>query len=309
VKAKNKKYRGVIVPMVTPFTKELSVDLEATKRILDTFLEAGVSPFLLGTTGESVSIADSQKISLVKSTVEYVNHRVKVYAGVSGNCLNESIGSAEVFAHLGVDAVVAHLPFYYPMDSTQMLRYFEQLADKIACPLILYNMPATTKLSIPLDVIDKLSYHPNIAGVKDSERGMERLGQSLKLWSEREDFVFLLGWAAQSAYSLLNGADGIVPSTGNITPKLYKDLYESVIQGNSEKANELQEKTNLVSEIYQKDRNLSQSIPALKVMMSVFGLCETSVMPPFYELGDQEKVLIKEKTIRELNEILSVPVK
>jgi 4-hydroxy-tetrahydrodipicolinate synthase len=298
MKTINKKYKGVIIPMITPYNKNLLIDLQSIVKILDIFIKTNVSPFVLGTTGESVSISESQKTLLVKSVVQYVNKRVKTYAGISGNCLQESIENAKSYANLGVDAVVAHLPFYYPLSSNQMMQYYEQLANSIPCPLILYNNPITTKQSVPLEVIDLLSHHPNIVGIKDSERGMERLDQSINLWSNRADFSHFVGWAAQSAYGLLQGADGIVPSTGNVTPKLYSDLYNAATADDSEKANELQEKANQISEIYQKDRNLSQSIPALKTMMSAFGLCEPFVLPPMYDLDLQDQQQIIEKTLK-----------
>jgi len=296
-KPQHKKHRGVIVPMITPVNKRLLIDLEAIEKIIHSFMEVEVCPFVLGTTGESVSISDSQKALLVKSVIGHLNKRVKTYAGISGNCLSESIENAKQYADMGVDAVVAHLPFYYPLSSTQMLHYYEQLANSIPLPLILYNNPITTKYSVPLEVIEQLSHHPNIEGVKDSERGVERLDESIRLWSNREDFSHLVGWAAQSAYALQKGSDGIVPSTGNVTPKIYRDLYQSVINGNFEKANELQEETNRISEIYQKDRNLSQSIPALKTMMSAFGLCDPFVLPPMYDLDTLDQEQIKGKTL------------
>jgi 4-hydroxy-tetrahydrodipicolinate synthase len=296
--------KGVIVPMITPFNKDLTIDLVSTRRILDTFIKAGVSPFLFGTTGESVSIPQKQKLLLVKSVCRYLNGRIKIFAGISGNCLSESIEQAKSFVQSGVNAVVAHLPFYYPLESGQMLRYFEQLADSVPCPLILYNMPVTTKQSIPLNVIDQLSHHPNIAGIKDSERGMERLDESLKLWRNRTDFVHLTGWAVQSAYALQSGSAGLVPGTANLIPELYEDLYESVLAGNMAKAKVIQEKTNRISEIYQKDRNIGQSIPALKTMMSAYGLCQPYVLPPMFSLDASEQEFIKARTIAEMNEIL-----
>jgi dihydrodipicolinate synthase/N-acetylneuraminate lyase len=288
-----KKYCGVVVPMVSPLNKDFSIDTKAVVRILETFINLDISPFILGTTGESVSIGNKEKILLVKTTVDYIKKRNLVYAGISGNCLQESIEQAKFFADMGADATVAHLPFYYPISSSQMLKYFEQLAEKISIPLILYNMPATTKTSIPLEVIEKLSHHPNIAGLKDSERGLDRLDKAIELWHNRSDFSHFTGWAAQSANALKKGSDGIIPSTGNLTPKLYIDLYLAVKEGNFEKAEMLQEKTNKISEIYQKDRDLSQSIPALKYMMSIIGLCQSYAMPPMFEPDVKEKEQIK----------------
>lgn len=298
----NKNYTGVIVPMVTPFNGELKIDQGAVKRLLDTFLSSGVAPFILGTTGESVSIESSQKTVLVKTVTEYVNKKQKVYAGISGNCLAESIKEAEIYAGLGVDAVVAHLPFYYPVSPKQMIEYYKKLADIVPCKLFLYNNPITTNISIPIEVIEELSYHENIVGIKDSERGMDRLEKSIELWGNREDFVHLLGWAAQSAYALLNGSDGIVPSTANLTPNLYKELYNSAIMGSTDEAMRLQLMTNKISEIYQKDKNLSQSLPALKVMMSAYGLCQTYVMPPMIQMDSDEQDKIIKLTLNQLAE-------
>jgi dihydrodipicolinate synthase/N-acetylneuraminate lyase len=293
MKNKEKKYKGIIVPMVTPFNKDLSTDTKAAKIILDTFLNAHISPFILGTTGESVSIPTKQKIEFVKSAVEYVNKGLTVYTGISENCLQESIDKAKMYFDMGVDAVVAHLPFYYPLSSSQMIRYYEQLADRIPCPLFLYNNPFTTKISIPLEIIDQLSYHSNIVGIKDSERGMERLDHSMKLWKYRTDFVFLAGWAEQSAYALLNGAEGVVPSAGNLIPEYYRDLYELTIKGKDTEAYNLQDKINQISELCLKDKSISESIPVLKIMMSAFGLCKPFVAPPMINPGNKAQVQIK----------------
>lgn len=285
--------------MITPLHEDLSVDQDAVARILDSFIEAGVAPFVLGTTGESVSLSGEQKAAVVKSMTARVDQNIPTYAGVAGNCLSESIDQAKRYSDMGVTAVVAHLPFYYPLSESQMMRYFEQLADGSPRPLILYNMPITVKQSIPVETIDRLSHHPNIMGAKDSERGLERIDQSLSLWSKRGDFAYYLGWAAQSAYAVRKGADGIVPSTGNLTPKLYRELYEAAAKGDESESDRLQQLTNRISEIYQKDKNLSQSLPALKVMMSVFGLCKKYVMPPLYDMEKEEQAKIEETIIKE----------
>ena len=279
--------------MVTPFNKDLSIDKKAVKKILDTFLNTNISPFILGTTGESVSLQDKQKTGLIKSVVEHVNKRKTVYAGISENCLQESVDKAKMYYDIGVDAAVAHLPYYYPISSGQMIRYYEKLADSIPCPLFLYNNPFTTKISIPLEIIDQLSYHTNIIGIKDSERGMERLDHSVMLWRYRRDFIFLAGWAEQSAYALLNGAEGVVPSAGNLIPEYYRDLYEMTIKGKDTEAYDLQDKINQISELCQKDKNISESIPILKTMMSAFDLCQPFVAPPLIIPGAKVQIQIK----------------
>lgn len=295
-----KKYSGVIVPMVTPINADFSIDQDSVGLIMKTFTKTNCSSFIMGTTGESVSISEKNRAVLVKSTLKYSNGKIKVYAGISGNCQQESIDYANEYAEAGVDAVVAHLPFYYPMKPANMVRYFERIADHIKCPLVLYNNPITVKWSIPLEVIEELSYHKNIVAIKDSERGMERLDKSLELWASRNDFSYLLGWTAQSAYAISKGCDGIVPSTANLTPQLFYNLYKEALMGNMEMAERLQQTGNRITEIYQRDRNISESIPALKVIMNEYGLCKTHVLPPMYE----DNIKIQSELREEIHQIL-----
>ncbi len=298
-----KKYSGVVVPMITPLNDDLSIDINGVNNIIDLFISAGVSPFIIGTTGEAPSLSSQQKEELVKAVVERVDGKDLVYVGISSNCIRESIEDAKKYADLGADVMVATLPAYYPMNEEQMFKYFTQLADEINRPLIIYNMPATVKYSIPLSVIGSLSEHENIVGLKDSERDEERLTKAIELSKDREDFSYLLGWAAQSSYAMLNGADGIVPSTGNFTPELYKDLLDAALRGDKVVADELQQKTNYLGALYQKDRILSESIPALKVLMSIQGLCKSNVMPPMYKMDKVEEEEYIDSMKKELGDL------
>ena len=282
-------YKGVIVPMITPLNEDLTIDTEGLARLLESFVTAGVHPFVAGTTGESASLSAEQKDVLVRETVKIVAGRLTVYAGISGNCLTDSIREAHTYATYGVDAVVATPPAYYPVNENQLERYFLEMADAMPCPLIIYNIPATTRISIPLPVLDRLSQHPRVVGIKDSERSEERLQQSLELWRNRTDFVHLIGWAAKSAEALLNGSAGIVPSTGNLVPEMYQSLYLTAIQGNETRAMELQEMTDEISSLYQAGRILSESIPALKVLLDMAGLCKPFVMPPMYRQKTEDE--------------------
>ena len=292
---KEKNFSGVVVPMVTPITANGEVDCSALEKLMNSFIDAGISVFLLGTTGESASVPLRHRSFLVKTAMEYVKNKIKIFAGISGNCLEESIEQANLYAAMGVDTVVAHPPFYFPLSPDMMLKYFEKLADGVRCPLFLYNNPMTTNNSIPIDVAEKLSYHSNIAGIKDSERNLERLNASMSLWHNREDFVHLTGWAAQSAYTLANGSDGIVPSTANFAPRIYSDLFKLAVKGDTAAAKALQIKADNLSELYLAGRNLSQSLPALKIIMSELGLCQPYVYPPLEITSGDEALVIREK--------------
>ena len=149
--------------MVTPVTQDGQIDVEAVKRIIDFFAASGVSPLLMGTTGEGNSVSQADGQLLVETAVQTAAGRIKIYAGLTGNCFAEQVRQAEVYTALGADVIVATLPSYYALTPEQMYDYYKTLADCITGPLMLYNILATTHMSIPVDVINRLADHPNIA--------------------------------------------------------------------------------------------------------------------------------------------------
>lgn len=284
-----KKQKQIIVPTVTPLTADFRLDEGAVERMFSNFAGHGVMPFILGTTGESVSLPLSLKKAFVKKAAGLKKGDTVLYAGIASNCLEESVELGKFCFDNGVDVVAANLPSYYALSTDQIRRYFLNLADALPGPLIIYNIPATTHMSIPLELIDELSHHPAIIGTKDSERSEERLNQSLALWKDRDDFSHYLGWAPKSADALLGGSDGLIPSTGNFAPSVYSKMLEAVEKGDREKVYSLQQVSDALGDIYQKGKLLGQSLWALKVLMKEAGLCQTYVMPPLQSLSKEEE--------------------
>ena len=177
----NSKYRGVVVPMVTPVTQDGRLDTEAVERIIDFFAQHKVSPLLMGTTGEGNSVSQTDGQLFVDTAVKAANERILIYAGLTGNCFAEQVQQAEIYSALGADVIVATLPTYYALTPEQMYEYYKTLADCITGPLMLYNILATTHMSIPVDIIQRLADHPNIVGLKDSERDLERMAACIKI--------------------------------------------------------------------------------------------------------------------------------
>lgn len=287
------KYRGVVVPMVTPVTENGNLDVAAVSRIIDFFADNNVAPLLMGTTGEGNSVSASDGLLMVETAVKVAAGRILIYAGLTGNCFSEQLRQAEAYTKAGADVIVATLPSYYALTAEQMYNYYKTLADSITGPLMLYNILATTHMSIPVEVIRRLADHPNIVGLKDSERDIERMKQCVDISRDREDFAYFCGWAAQSAYSLSIGGDGIVPSTGNYIPEAFNQLYEAAVGGDMAEAERLQAETNEIAKIYQTGRTLGQSLCALKVMMQTKGLCEPWMLMPLTRLPQEEENLIK----------------
>lgn len=295
-----------MVPMVTPLRTDTSIDLNAVSTLVNHLIEGGCHPFVLGTTGESSSITFENKVALVKKTVEVAKGKAMIYAGISGNSFQESLDQAKIFTDLGVDVLVAHVPYYYPLNQNHILNYYQQLASAVSLPLIVYNMPMTTNMSIDLDTADELSKHPNIVGYKESERGEERMAKAIGLWKDREDFSYLLGWAAKSYEAMQLGADGLVPSTGNLTPQLYSAIYEGVLAGNNEVAQKAQEKSDAISKVYQENQILCNAIPILKFLLAKYNLCSKTVLLPMIALNVADEKIATEKINTYGNDLKSI---
>lgn len=287
-----KKYNGVVVPMVTPVTPTGMLDKPAVERIIKSFVEAGVSPLLMGTTGEGNSVSTSDGQELIATAVKAAEGKITIYAGLTGTSFIEQLRQAGYYSASGADVIVATLPSYYALTPEQMENYYKTLADSIKGPLMLYNIAATTHMSIPVDVIERISKHPNIVGLKDSERDLERMEKCIEIARDNDEFTYFCGWAAQSAHSLELGGDGIVPSTGNFVPGMFRKLYDAAEAGDMETANRLQDETNEIAKLYQAGRTLGQSLTALKVMMQTRGLCTPDMLMPLTRLSEQEEAEI-----------------
>jgi len=290
-----KRFDGVIVPMITPVTVQGRIDLAAVEKIVEHLVSHHTHPFILGTTGESASVPESYRSEFVKVMVNTTGRRALTYAGISGNCLETAVLSANRYFELGVDAVVAHAPGYYPVHDEQILYYYERLLEQIDGPLILYNIPPVTNLSLSLDIVEKLSHHPKVAGFKDSEQNRDRLAKALSLWAGREDFSYFTGWAAVSAETILNGGIGMVPSAGNLFPAVFSNLYKAAKAGEREKAMKLQKDADQIGSAYQDGFILSEALSSLKCMMHELGLCGPHVLPPLKELDNEKKKLVMDR--------------
>lgn len=275
-----KRYSGVVVPMVSPLTADLNVDKEAVHKLVKLFAGHHIDPLVLGTTGESSSIGLAQSELLLEAAVNAREEGQLIYAGVVLNNVQDIIDRSNRYVDMGADVLVITLPAYYPLTPKQMERFFLRIAEEVQGPVMMYNIKATTQMSIPTDVVENLSKHPNIFGLKDSERDEERMRHCIAAYRNREDFSYFCGWGAQSAGSLQLGADGIVPSTGNLVPEMYDALYTAALRKDWDLCFKYQHETDQVALLYQKDRTLGESLLQLKRMMSEKGMCNSLMMPP-----------------------------
>ena len=289
------RYKGVIVPMITPFLENGMIDETSAGKLINFLVENHTVPFILGTTGECTSIPVDQRDILVKVLIDNRRENIPLISGVNGLTFADTVTEANKYLAWGMDAVVFTLPAYFKLTDDQVFHFLNDLAEQINGDIILYNIPKTVNMSIPVEVIEKLSHKKNIIGVKDSELNEPRLVQSLKIWGKRTDFFHLVGVNKLMIKGLELGAKGIIPSSANVQPKLYKTLYESCVSGQYEKAKETFLQTEKLSKIYQKDKMLGESLAALKCILASEGLCQPFVLKPLTNLSDTEFAEIKNK--------------
>lgn len=278
-----------IVPMLTPFTADGALDETAARRHVEAVITGGSQGMLTsGTTGESVSMPLAMRVHYATLAIEQARGRAAVFAGVSDNSLDHAVQLARSYEAAGVDALVAHLPSYYPIGAVEMEAWFLALADRVTAPLFIYNIPQTTNHSIPLDVVERLSNHPRIAGIKDSEPNLDRQIELARRFRDRPDFVVFVGMVPAASAAMKAGADGYVPSCGNIAPQIARDLMDKLIAGDEAGAATAQAKVAAVSAIYQKARNVPQSLAAMKAALALLGIGEGHMLPPLLRLRDNE---------------------
>lgn len=287
------KHRGVIVPLVTPVNAAGELDEAAAIRLVDHLAAHGCGMLVLGTTGEVASLPLTLRRSYVELAVRTAAKRTPVFACAASNCVSVSIDSANDYLALGVDAVVGILPNYFKLEPAEMLAYFTLLSRGIRGPLMVYNMPATTGMSIPPDVIETLSQLPNITGLKDSEGTAGRREEVAKRFGGRADFSLFMGIAAHSIPALRLGFDGLVPSSGNLYPERWHRLYQTAGTGDWTTAEKLQQQLDAVGAVFQRNRTLGQSLAALKAGLGLRNLCGPDMVPPLHALPAPEQDAVR----------------
>ena len=282
------KLHGAVVPMITPFTAGGELDEPAADALLDSLVAGGVAGiFVLGTTGEAVNVPPQFRRRLVERAVRRVAGRCLIYAGLGDLRPGES-PLANEYLHAGADAVVVRPPVAMPVPAPELADWFRRLLDQVEGPLLLYNIPMTTDVSIPLDAIEQLLGHPRLAGFKDSENNPQRVAELLRRFGGRPDFSIFIGVGALMEQGLKLGADGIVPSVGNLIPGACRDLCTAAHHGDWPAAAGHFARMNAVAALYQKGRTLDQSLAALKAAAHCLGLCGPQVLPPLVPLSAME---------------------
>jgi len=291
------RYSGIIPPLITPLRGRDSLDIDGLEKLVERLIKGGVSGiFALGTTGEAPSLSYRLRRELVEHTCRFVNGRVPVLVGITDTSLVESARFGGEIAEYGVDALVTSAPFYFPAGQPELREYLEELVPELPLPLVLYNMPALTKISFHRDVVKWALDQEKIIGLKDSSGDLTYFKKMVKLGAEkRPDWPFLIGPEELLAEAVLAGGHGGVSGGANLHPRLYVDLYEASARGDWETARKLSAKVlELSSRLYHVGQHGSAIIKGLKCALSIVGICDDFMAAPFHRFHDSERKLIEQ---------------
>lgn len=289
-----------IVPLVTPFRADGAVDEPAVRRLVDHVIAGGCQAMMVsGTTGEAASMSLALRLTLIEVAVKHAAGRAVVFAGIGDNSFAQSVALAHGAFSAGADAVVAHLPSYYPIGPVDIEAYFQALVAQVDGPMYLYNIPQTTRLSIPLEVVERLSRDPRIPGIKDSEPDAARQEQVAAQFAGREDFAVFCGSIGFTATALRAGADGYVPSVGNIAPRLTREAMDRWFAGDITGAGQALQRMTAISAVYQKGRTLGESLRRLKAALEAQALGSRHMLPPLRDCTDADVADVRAQLQRE----------
>jgi 4-hydroxy-tetrahydrodipicolinate synthase len=282
------KYHGAVVPLVTPLTAAGGLDEAALARLVEWQVAGQVAGiFVLGTTGEGAHVPRETRRQLVAQTVQFARHRAWVFAGL-GDVRAADVSEANEFLLAGADAVVVHPPVTEKVPAERLGDWYTLLLNRLEGPMLLYNMPMTTGVSIPLDAVAQLLGHPRLTGIKDSENNPKRHEELLRRFAGKPDFSVFIGVGALMQKGLSMGADGIVPSVGNLIPEVCHQLCAAAKKADWPQVENLSARMTAVAALYQKGRNLNESLSALKAALHLRGLCTPQVLPPLRKVSDTE---------------------
>ncbi|MFV2066102.1 MAG: dihydrodipicolinate synthase family protein [Pirellulales bacterium] len=297
--------RGIVPPLVTPLLDQEQLDLPGLERLIDRLLAGGVHAlFALGTTGEGPSLAYALRHQFVERLCELVDCRVPVLVGITDTAFDESIELAEKAHAAGASGVVAATPYYLPLSQSELVAYVESLAERLPLPLLLYNMPACTKVEFEPETVLRLSELENVIGVKDSSGSMAYVRKVHALLADRPDFTLLVGPEELLAESVHLGAHGGVNGGANMFPALYVALYEASVAGDQERMDRLQTHVMRISRsIYAVGRDASRHVKGIKSALKWMGVCDDYVAQPFRRLEGAEREAVG-RYVEELEAVL-----
>ena len=213
---KHEIFRGIGTALITPMTAT-GVDYNNLARLIDFQLESGVSALIaVGTTGESATLAGSERKEVIRFTVERVAGRVPVIAGTGTNNTAHVLENTKNACEVGVDGILVVTPYYNKATQAGLIKHFTMIADASEVPVILYNVPGRTGCALTPKTVAVLAEHPNIVGLKEATGNMAQMVELMHLCGDKIDIYS--GEDALTVPMMAMGGAGTISVLSNILP-------------------------------------------------------------------------------------------
>lgn len=282
-------FKGMATALVTP-TTENGIDYEAFGKLIDWQIEQGIGGLVIcGTTGESSTLTDEEHRGAIEFAVKRANKRVPIIAGTGSNDTAYAIELTKFAGSVGVDAVLVVTPYYNKTTQNGLIKMFTAIADASSVPLILYDVPSRTGVSIEPKTVAALAEHPNIVGLKAASGNISKIAETAHLCGDKIDIYS--GNDDQVIPILSLGGKGCISVLSNLLPKESSEMCKKFFEGDVAGAAKMQlDYIPLINALFSE----VNPIP-VKAAMSKMGFCEDFLRLPLTNMEDSHReILFKE---------------
>lgn len=280
--------KGSLVALITPMNQDGSINYEQLHDLIDWHIKNGTDGIVaVGTTGESATLPVEEHLAVIEATVKHVNKRIPVIAGTGANNTVEAIALSQAAEQAGADYTLSVVPYYNKPSQEGIYQHFKAIAEATSIPMVIYNVPGRTVVSMSNDTILRLAKIPNIVGVKEASG---KIGSNIELInSVPEGFAVLSGDDPTGLPFMLCGGHGVVTVAANVAPKLFADMCRAALEGDIATARRLNEQ---LIPIY--NTMFCEPSPAApKWGLSLLGKCEPHVRLPLVALTEDGQAKVR----------------
>jgi 4-hydroxy-tetrahydrodipicolinate synthase len=282
-------FEGIATALITPIT-ENGVDYEAFKKLIDWQIDEGINALVIaGTTGEASTFSDDEHREVIDFAVKYVNGRVPVIAGTGSNDTNYALDLTRCACESGADAVLVVTPYYNKATQKGLIKMFTAIADASTVPVILYDVPSRTGMSIAPETVAVLAEHPNIVGLKAASGNISQIAKTAQLCGDKIDIYS--GNDDQIVPVMSLGGVGCISVLSNLLPRETVKMAETFFKGDVKTAAKMQ-----LDFIPLVDALFSEVNPIpVKAAMAEMGYCEDYLRLPLTPMEDKTRAVLFEE--------------
>lgn len=281
-------FQGSMVALVTPMQADESVDIAALERLIDFHADNGTQAIIsVGTTGESATLDFDEHCRVVEHSVKHAAGRIPIIAGTGANSTKEAIELTRSAERVGADACLLVTPYYNKPTQEGLYRHFRSIAEAVAIPQILYNVPGRTACDMLTDTVRRLADIDNIVGIKDATGNMDRARELVETCGDR--MAIYSGDDGTALEHMLLGGKGDISVTANVAPAAMNEICTMALTGRQSEARNWNER---LADLHKALFVESNPIP-VKWAVHELGLIGPAIRLPLTPLSDQYKDTVR----------------